>query len=128
MITSTSPQNSQMICRQAPHGGVGAAVSATTAMRRNERLPFRQRLEDRDAFGAHRQAVGRVLDVAAGDDLAALGLERGADLETGEIGDRVLTRARARPRTQLRQSRPMMPSSSAMNCPFTCCAVSITSE
>jgi CNT family concentrative nucleoside transporter len=29
--TSTSPQNSQRICRHAPHGGVGAAVSVTTA-------------------------------------------------------------------------------------------------
>ena len=47
-----SPQNSQMIWRQAPHGGVGASVSATTAMRRKRSLPFGQRLEHRDALGA----------------------------------------------------------------------------
>ncbi len=87
-----SPQNSQMIWRQAPQGGVGDAVSATTAIRVNDRLPFRERLEDRDALRAHRQAVGGVFDVAAGDDLAGVGLERGADLEAGEIRDRVLAR------------------------------------
>ena len=32
-MTSMSPQNSHEICRQAPHGGVGSSVSATTAMR-----------------------------------------------------------------------------------------------
>src|SRR6187399_1350956 len=39
MITSRSPPNSQRICRHAPHGGVGAAVSATTTTRRKRRCP-----------------------------------------------------------------------------------------
>src|SRR5687767_6777197 len=38
-ITSISPANSHRIWRQAPHGGVGALVSATIAMRRNWRWP-----------------------------------------------------------------------------------------
>src|SRR4029079_4325254 len=38
-MTSRSPPNSQRICRQAPHGGVGAAVSATTTTRRKRRCP-----------------------------------------------------------------------------------------
>src|SRR3954469_22984585 len=33
--TSRSPANSQRIWRQAPHGGVGSSVSATTETRRN---------------------------------------------------------------------------------------------
>ncbi len=85
-----SPQNSQRIWRQAPHGGVGESVSATTTMRRELAMPFGDRLEDGDAFGADRQAVGGVLDVAAGDDLAARGLERGADLESRVVGGGVL--------------------------------------
>ncbi len=40
-----SPQNSQMIWRQAPQGGVGAAVSATTAMRVNDRWPSESALK-----------------------------------------------------------------------------------
>src|ERR1043165_7757490 len=38
-MISRSPPNSHRICRQAPHGGVGAFVSATTAMRENRRSP-----------------------------------------------------------------------------------------
>ena len=38
-MTGTSPQNSQMIWRQAPHGGVGDSVSATTAIAANSRSP-----------------------------------------------------------------------------------------
>ena len=34
-----SPQNSQMIWRQAPHGGVGDSVSATTTIRVKARCP-----------------------------------------------------------------------------------------
>ena len=45
MITSMSPQNSQMIWRQAPHGGVGDGVSATTTMRVKARLPSESALK-----------------------------------------------------------------------------------
>src|SRR5581483_4528298 len=38
-VNSTSPQNSQRICRQAPHGGVRTSVSAATTTRRNLRTP-----------------------------------------------------------------------------------------
>jgi len=34
-----SPQNSQMICRQAPQGGVSSAVSATTQIAWKRRSP-----------------------------------------------------------------------------------------
>jgi hypothetical protein len=33
------PPNSHRICRHAPHGGVGASVSATMAMRVKARWP-----------------------------------------------------------------------------------------
>src|SRR5947207_14182687 len=49
-----------------------------------------QRLPLCDALGAHRQAVGRVLDVAARDDGAVDRFERGADLEVREIRAGVL--------------------------------------
>src|ERR1700719_91307 len=45
MITGTSPQNSQMICRQAPHGGVSVSVSATTAMASKPRSPSEMALK-----------------------------------------------------------------------------------
>ncbi len=92
--TSMSPQYSQRSWRHGPHGGVGLSVSATTAMRVKTRVPFGQRLDQRDALGAQRQPVGRVLDVAAGDDVAVARLERGADLEFRVAG----LRARARER------------------------------
>src|SRR5437667_12701532 len=38
-ITGTSPQNSQMSWRQAPHGGVSVSVSVTTEMASNPRSP-----------------------------------------------------------------------------------------
>ena len=60
---------------------------------REDAVAFRQRLEHRDALGADRQAVGRVLDVAAGDDRAVAGLERRADLEVREGGVGVLAGA-----------------------------------
>ena len=92
-------------------------------------MPFGERLEHRDALGADGQAVGGVLDVAAGDDRAVGGLERGADLEAASSRRRARSRAaRARDATSAAQSRPMMPSSSAMNCPRTRCVVSITSS
>ncbi len=34
-----SPQNSQRICRQAPHGGVKFSVSAATTALRKRRAP-----------------------------------------------------------------------------------------
>ena len=40
-----------------------------------------QCLEHRDPFGAQRQPVGRIFDVAAGDDMPIGRLERGADFE-----------------------------------------------
>ena len=39
MTTGTSPQNSQISWRQAPHGGVSVSVSVTTAMASNLRSP-----------------------------------------------------------------------------------------
>ena len=48
---------------------------------------FRDGFEDGDALGAHRESVRGILDVAAGDDLSIIGLERSADLETRIIGD-----------------------------------------
>src|SRR5437660_971953 len=38
-ITGTSPQNSQINCRHAPHGDVSESVSVTTAMASNPRSP-----------------------------------------------------------------------------------------
>src|SRR5581483_12358101 len=60
---------------------------------RERALPFGERLEHRDALGAHRQPVRRVLDVAARDDRTVGALERRADLEL-RIG-RVCELARA---------------------------------
>ncbi len=48
---------------------------------RERGLSFRQRLHQRDALGADGQAVGRVLDVAAGDEAPVGRFERRADLE-----------------------------------------------
>ena len=75
-----SPQYSHRSCRQGPQGGVGFSVSATTTMRVKTRVAVGERLDERDAFGAERQAVGRVLDVAARDDVAVARLERRARL------------------------------------------------
>src|SRR4051794_25006163 len=47
-------------------------------------MAFRDGLEHRHALGADGQAIGRVLDVAATDDLAVLGFQRRADLEMRE--------------------------------------------
>src|SRR5687768_5860028 len=47
-------------------------------------------LEDRDALGAHRETVGRVLDIAARDDSPVRRFEGGADLEIRERGHRTL--------------------------------------
>jgi hypothetical protein len=52
-----------------------------------------QRLEHGHALGAHRQAVGRILDVTAGDDRAVGGLKRSADLEVRIVCDGVLAGA-----------------------------------
>ena len=40
-----SPQNSQMIWRQGPHGGVSFSVSHTTAMASNSRSPSEMALK-----------------------------------------------------------------------------------
>ena len=45
-----------------------------------------QRFEHGHTFRANGQAVGRVLDVAAGDDRPVGALERGADPEVREVG------------------------------------------
>src|SRR5689334_7217790 len=63
---------------------------------REDVMAFRQRLEHRDALGANRQTVGRVLDVAAGEDRAIAGLERRADLESRERRIGVVTSAPGR--------------------------------
>ena len=91
---SMSPQYSQSSWRHGPHGGVGASVSATTAMRVKTALAVRERLEERDALGAQRQAVGRVLDVAAGDDPRRRSVSSAAP--TLKFEYRACARARAR--------------------------------
>src|SRR5215208_2213790 len=68
-------------------------------------MSLRDCLEHRDARGADGQPVGRVLDIAAGDDQAARGLEGGADLEAGERRVRVAAR-RARRGDQLPGWKP----------------------
>ena len=65
-------------------GGVGHHGDAPEAA-----VALGERLEHRHALGADGQAVGGVLDVAAGDDGAVGGLERGADLEVRVVGVRV---------------------------------------
>ena len=79
-----SPPNSHSHCRHAPHGGVGSAVSATTATRAALRDPLADRLEHGHALGADRQAVAGALAVAAGDDAAVGRLQGGADQELRE--------------------------------------------
>src|SRR5207253_4324875 len=44
-VTSTSPQNSHRIWRQAPQGGVSTSVSAATTTRRNLRAPSEMALK-----------------------------------------------------------------------------------
>jgi hypothetical protein len=44
-------------------------------------IPFGKRLEHRHTFGANRQTIGRVFDVATRDDGTVGALECGADLE-----------------------------------------------
>ena len=60
-------------------------------------VPFRQRLEHRDALGTHSEAIRCVFDVAARHDRSVRGFERGTHFEPGIIGMRVLAnRARGR--------------------------------
>src|SRR5712692_8067822 len=44
-ITGTSPQNSQMICRHEPQGGVSTSVCVTTAMASKQRSPSEMALK-----------------------------------------------------------------------------------
>ncbi len=55
-------------------------------------MAVRQRLVHGHALGADRQAVGGVLDVAAGDDRAVRRLERRAHLELRVVRARVVAR------------------------------------
>jgi hypothetical protein len=55
-----------------------------------DRVPLGQGLDQRHPLGADGQAVGRALDIGAGDDVAVGGLERGADPELREGGAREL--------------------------------------
>ena len=64
-------------------------------------MPFGERLEHRDAFSADREAVSRVLDVAASDDDAVGGFERRADLEL-RVGGLGMTPGTARGSDQIR--------------------------
>ena len=60
-------------------------------------VPFRQRLEQRDALGTHGEAIRCVFDVAARDDRPIRSFERGTHFEPGIVGMRVLAnRARSR--------------------------------
>jgi hypothetical protein len=49
-------------------------------------LSVREGFEDRNTLCADGEAVGRVLDVAAGEDPAVCGFECGADFEPLEVG------------------------------------------
>ncbi len=85
-----SPANSQRIWRQGPHGGVGELRVSDDDDATELAVAFGQRLEDGHTLGADGQAVGGVLDVAAGDDLAVGGFESRADLEPRVVGERAL--------------------------------------
>ena len=89
---SASGPNSLITCRQAPQGAVGSGVGVKTSDRSDHQRPlgFSNRLKDRVALGADRQAIRGILDVAAGKDLAAVGQHGRADLEAavGTIGVR----------------------------------------
>ena len=91
-ITSMLPANSHNIWRHAPHGDVGCDGVGDDDDARERPVAFGHRLENRDALGAHRQAVGGVLDVAAGDDSAVGRFQRGADLELRERRQRAIAR------------------------------------
>lgn len=50
-----------------------------------------ERLEDRDALGAHGETIGGILDIATGDDVTVHGFEGRTDLEPGIVGHRPFT-------------------------------------
>ena len=98
-MTSASGPNSLMTCRQAPQGAVGSGVGVKTTTARIDQRPcgLGHRLKDRVPLGADRQAVRRVLDVAAREDLAAVGQHGRPDAEAavGAISLRRRLRAAA---------------------------------
>ena len=64
-MTGTSPQNSQMIWRHGPQGGVSFFGVAYDGHGVEVPLAFGNGFEDCDAFGADGQTERGVLDVAA---------------------------------------------------------------
>ncbi len=86
MITWQSGLNSESTWRQRPQGATGCGVSAITARAWNLPLPRGHGGEDGHPLGAHGGAERGVLDVAAREDLAVGGEDRGAHLEVTGIG------------------------------------------
>ena len=89
--------------RRAPTAAGGTARTASPAARRrtvttatSRPPPVTCRIETSAALGAQRQAVGRVLDVAPGDDPAVVGQAGGAHVELRVRHVRVLGRRQRR--------------------------------
>ena len=59
-------------------------------------MALRQRLPQRHAFGTDGQPVGRVLDVASGDDRAVAGFEGSTHFEAGKVRARMFARGTGR--------------------------------
>ena len=88
--TSASGPNSLITCRQAPQGAVGTVSRCKDHDRPDHQRRFRacHRLENRVPLGTDRQTVRGVLDIAARENLAAIG-EHGrpdAKAAVGAIG------------------------------------------
>src|SRR6266481_867302 len=97
-------------------------------------LAFADGFENGDAFGAHGEAVGRILDIAAAKNSSGSGAQRGAHAKIRVRGMRVFPRLpRGRNQgfvfahTMASAIRGMTAFSKPMNCPFTRSAVSSTS-
>ena len=75
------PPFSSSSCRHRPHGASGAPSAATTLTATSGPRRCRAQGADQPALGAQGQAVGRVLDVAAGDDGAIVAEPGRADTQ-----------------------------------------------
>src|SRR5688572_23000265 len=71
------PEN--LPARTAGRGGLCRVRDDSDALERS--VSLRHGFEYRDAFGAHRQPVSGILEVAAGDDTTVRRLECGADFK-----------------------------------------------
>ena len=86
-VAGKFPQN--LPARPTGRGGIRGGRDDSDAAERA--VSVRNRFEDGHTLRAHRQSIGRILDVAACDDLSVAGLERGSDLEARVIGNSSLT-------------------------------------